>query len=103
MDSLKARQNQRSYQRGVHKGERIDQGDYFWDRQLNVMSGIQRQMRTDKRFSPIGSPPQHLINDGKPGLEMQVPSRGIPRVDSPGHVVQNPRAAALARLAPGWS
>ena len=30
LDSLKARQTQRGYQRGVHKGERIDPGEYMW-------------------------------------------------------------------------
>ena len=30
LDSLKNRQNQRAYQRGVHKGERIDAAQYMW-------------------------------------------------------------------------
>ena len=30
LNSIQSRVNQRSYQRGVHKGERIDPGDYVW-------------------------------------------------------------------------
>ena len=40
LDSLKARVNQRSYQRGVHLGERIDPGDYLWPEALNPLNGI---------------------------------------------------------------
>lgn len=41
LDSLKARVNQRSYQRGVHLGERIDPGDYLWPEELDPFRGIQ--------------------------------------------------------------
>jgi hypothetical protein len=34
LDSLKNRQNQRAYQRGVHKGERIDPASYMWPENL---------------------------------------------------------------------
>ena len=39
-DSLKSRINQRSYQRGVHLGERIDPGDYLWPEEQNPLRGI---------------------------------------------------------------
>lgn len=45
LDNLKRRQNQRSYQRGVHKGERIDPGDYFFPRQFQPDNGIRRQSK----------------------------------------------------------
>jgi hypothetical protein len=31
LDALKDRQGKRPYQRGVHKGERVNPSDYFWD------------------------------------------------------------------------
>lgn len=43
LDSLKNRLNQRSYQRGVHKGEKVDPADYLWPKELTLMSGIERQ------------------------------------------------------------
>lgn len=58
-DQLDARQNQRAYQRGVHKGERIDPQDYHWPGQLRLDSGIRRQLRAAgkgvpaPRFSPL--------------------------------------------------
>jgi hypothetical protein len=43
LDSLKNRQNQRSYVRGVHKGERIDPSDYFFPPELPADGGLQRE------------------------------------------------------------
>lgn len=52
LDSLKARVNQKAYQRGVHLGERIDPGDYLWPDDTNPLSGIQRQAITGQRYAP---------------------------------------------------
>lgn len=52
LDSLKARVNQRSYQRGVHLGERIDPGDYLWPDETGPFAGIQRQATTGARYAP---------------------------------------------------
>lgn len=43
LDALKSRVNQRNYQRGVHKGERIDPVDYTWPIEFHPMSGLMRQ------------------------------------------------------------
>jgi len=43
LDSLKARVNERSYQRGAHLGERIDPGDYLWPDELDPMRGIMNE------------------------------------------------------------
>jgi hypothetical protein len=53
LDTLKNRQAEKAYQRGVHKGERIDPSDYFWPKQMTFESGISRQMTSDARFSPL--------------------------------------------------
>lgn len=52
LDSLKARVNQRSYQRGVHLGERIDPGDYLWPEEVDPLAGIIRQATTGARYAP---------------------------------------------------
>jgi hypothetical protein len=52
LDSLKARVNQRSYQRGVHAGERIDPGDYLYPDGMDPLDGIIRQATTGLRNAP---------------------------------------------------
>jgi hypothetical protein len=52
LDSLKARVNQRSYQRGVHLGERIDPGDYLWPDQQQPLRGVEQQATTGLRQAP---------------------------------------------------
>ncbi len=90
------RQNQRSYQRGVHKGERIDQSDYLWPAEFNPMTGLEFQARGEK-FAPQGMEPIRLTNDGKVG------PRGIPRGGfALPRVVDPARAAQLRRLAPAF-
>jgi hypothetical protein len=98
LQGLQKRQNQRSYQRGVHKGERIDQGDYFWPREFGVDSGLRRQMRTDRRFAPLngGAAPIVLVNDGKAG------PRGVPSNDRTRQSPDAARSAQLSRLAPRY-
>jgi hypothetical protein len=119
LGGIKDRVNQRSYQRGVHKGERIDPGDYFWPEQFNLMSGIVREATTGLRYSPPGGgmPAQVLTNDGRvsnqpyqsPLREGQgtMSPRGIPsgfqNWPQPPMSVDPQRASQLARLAPGRS
>ena len=45
LDSLKIRITQRGYQRGVHKGERIDGSSYYYPEGLENYRGIERQMK----------------------------------------------------------
>lgn len=66
LDSLRNRINQRSYQRGVHKGERIDPADYYWPPDFGPMTSLEHQSRGE-RFAPLVDPVyQMLTNDGKP-------------------------------------
>ena len=92
LDSLKNRQNQRAYQRGVHKGERIDPAQYIWpagmepNRRLNpklfktvdedgslVMMGIRNAPKQELAPAP------HLVNDGKSNISANVPGEFNPR------------------------
>lgn len=105
LDSIKSRVGQKSYQRGVHKGERIEASMYFWPQEFNADMGIARQMKAKPvninggvvykvpRSAPQTrlTPAPHLVNDGKTNMVS----------DSPGNInVQ--RANALNYLKPVW-
>ena len=92
LDSLKNRQNQRAYQRGVHKGERIDAASYMWPANLEpdrrVKQKNYRLAEVDgavvfitKRNAPKDSlaPAPHLVNDGKANISSNVPAEFNPR------------------------
>jgi hypothetical protein len=91
LDSLKARQNQRGYQRGVHKGERIDPGEYMWpdglkpDRRLKVAPKLNEDegslLMYVRRNAPRQelAPAPHLVNDGKANVSANVPAEFNPR------------------------
>ena len=91
------RSNSRPYSRGVHKGERINQGDYLWPDEFNPYTGLQLQAQ-GKKFAPPGAEPVRLTNDGKVG------PRGIPssleRPDT--KVIDSQRKSMLRSLAPPW-
>lgn len=79
LDSIKSRVNQKAYQRGVHKGERIEPSMYFWPEGFDPMMSISRQMKAQvdsstgatvykaSKFAPQTqlAPAPHLVNDGK--------------------------------------
>lgn len=93
LDSLKNRLTQRSYQRGVHKGERIDPSDYYYPKGLDPQRGLRNQAR-GKRTAPMMqyAPAPHLVNDGKSDPPQTIPGTIDPK-----------RAGQLARLRPTWS
>lgn len=55
--------NRRAYQRGVHKGERIDPGDYVWPSDQQPNRGLKALAR-GVRQAPTGLEPVHLVNGG---------------------------------------
>ena len=105
LDSLKNNLNKKAYQRGVHKGERIELGSYYWAPEFNDQMGIQRQMKAKlvndggtmvyltQRAAPQAqlTPAPHLVNDGKSNL----------RHDGPGEMDVR-RADRMAYLKPAW-
>ena len=99
LDSVKARETQKAYQRGVHKGERIDPADYLWPRGLDPERGLRNQMR-GMRTTPAMNlvPAPKLVNDGK--AMNQEPAYS--QVDQLGQI-DPVRAAQLASLRPTWS
>jgi len=103
LNSLKVRVGQRSYERGVHKGERIDQSEYYYPEGLDNMRGIRRQMKASKQgnvyMSPrhvesaMFAPAPHLPNDGKAGPTA--------KSDSP-MTINKVRQEQMRRMSPGW-
>ena len=103
LDSLKVRVGQRSYQRGVHRGERIDASDYYYPEGLEPTRGIRRQMNAAKQGTVYVTkknadvtklvPAPHLPNDGKAGPSV--------RSDSPMQINQA-RQDQMARMKPQW-
>jgi hypothetical protein len=95
LDALKDRQGKRPYQRGVHKGERVDPRDYYWDaRAMTPTMGLERQAASiytgDGYVSPRHVPvmvdgPERLVAEGKMNM------RRAP-IDS----------TALAAMRPSW-
>jgi hypothetical protein len=92
-----SRMNARQYSRGVHKGERINTGDYFWPEEFGKYTAIEMQAKGLK-FAPVGAEPVRLTNDGKVG------PRGIPSMQGEQQPVQmSPQQLSrLRELAPRW-
>jgi len=103
LDSIKSRVGQKSYQRGVHKGERIEPSMYYWPSDFNDQSSLKRQAKA--KFDATSgmyrvarpapemrlTPAPHLVNDGKSNMVS----------DSPG-AINVQRANALNYLKPVW-
>lgn len=101
LDSLKSRIGQKQYQRGVHRGERVDPSDYYYPDDLRPERGVVRQLKAQRVGNVWLSeravenmwavPAPHLPNDGKANM----------RSTSPGEI--NPvRADKWARMRPVW-
>ena len=92
LDSLKNRQNQRAYQRGVHRGERIDPAQYLWPENLKPDRRLKEKNYhlTDVEGAVVFlgarnapkmalAPAPHLVNDGKANISSNVPAEFNPR------------------------
>lgn len=91
-----SRMNARQYSRGVHKGERINPGDYIWPQEFNPLTGIILESQ-GKKFSPPGAEPVRLTNDGKVG------PRGIPTPDVTQAAEISPeRRSYFKSIMPAW-
>lgn len=75
LGALQQRQAERPQQRGVHKGEKINPRDYFWNADMDPNQGLARQSRSQfdqltgtwisPRSTPAGDLVSPLVNDGK--------------------------------------
>jgi hypothetical protein len=99
MQGLKVRLTQRGYQRGVHRGERIDQNDYYLPNNLTADRGIKRQMAAAKKGMPVAryaptfnlAPAPHLVNDGKANTRANEPFE-----------MNKVRQSQLSNMKPKW-
>jgi hypothetical protein len=92
IEAIGKQMNRKVYDRGVHKGERIDQSDYFWPGDQDPMRGLVAQAE-GRRQAPIQTVPERMIvNDGK----------ALP-YDNAAMVVLDPkRQHQLTRLSPRY-
>lgn len=91
-----SRMNARQYSRGVHKGERINAGDYLWPDEFNKWTALNIQAQGMK-YAPPGAEPVRLMRDGN-----YVP-RGLGRNNENQQQEINPeRRARMKVLAPAW-
>ena len=106
LDSLKQRQINRPYTRGIHKGERLDQKDYFWPPEFNLWTGLEYQAAGVK-FSPPGIG-EFLEHERYP-TDRKVGPRSVPvgaryqHGGGPAPVTNPDRRATLVSQAPPWS
>lgn len=104
LQAVQSRLTQRNYQRGVHKGEKIDNSDYFWPPEFNDMSGLQAQARGQK-WGPVGSTAAEQINYMGKGHMLSPAEMG--RVAAQHNVkeilpVDPIRQSQMQRLLPRW-
>ena len=102
------RQEAKPFSRGVHKGERLDQNDYFWPQMMNFWSGFEYE-QAGMRYVPPGV----LMDAGimQPDLDPAQPQLArVAARDVPGRVgtavwgnEEPSQSADLRRLAPSWS
>lgn len=105
LDSLKTRLTQRSYQRGVHKGEKVDQADYFWPDEFNMETGLEYESRGLKWRAKGSLGVERLVNGGTITSPAEMAAlreqHGVSDSSQPDYI--NPeRAARLRSLVPGW-
>lgn len=106
LDTMKNRMNQRSYQRGVHKGERIDPADYFWPEEFGPMKGLEYEARGLK-WTARGNPVERLAHTGSTEVaspaEIAAMRRQFGVSDTADASQIDPiRQERMARLLPTW-
>jgi hypothetical protein len=108
MDGLKARTQNRPYTRGIHKGERIDNRDYFWPEEFNLWTGLEYQAAGIRFFPPgLGNE----LEDERYPTDRKVGPRSVPVGSryaqgggpNSGSAVDPDRVATLRAQAPSWS
>lgn len=89
LGAVQSRLTDRSYQRGVHKGEKLGTDSYYWTADCNPQMGLQRQSMArpadqegatvlmTQRHTPVGNPVENLTALGNsaalsPEQQMQV-------------------------------
>ena len=106
LNKVKNRLNQRSYQRGVHKGERIEPSDYAWTTDVNPQAGLDTEA-TGHRWAPKGNLVERLAHNGTADvLSPQEMAKIAPQYGlayKPNRDVINPaRSERMSHYLPSW-
>lgn len=97
LDTLKKKLGDRSYQRGVHKGERIDARDYEWPADFTPDRGLALQAR-GIRQAPLGSATEQILyGGGLPANAQHLVEQNVRPV-----LAADRRRSQLAPLSPSW-
>lgn len=116
LEKVQERLTERSYQRGVHKGSKIDNQDYFWPSDSDPMRRIKAEARyvqdeytmNVERYKPQGNPVEKLAHMGKPGLTVpeqinMAKQYGVSVGKNP-LVIQDPnRVARMQKMLPRYA
>lgn len=106
LENIKNRLTNRSYQRGVHKGERIDQRDYFWPEEFNPQTGLEYEAAGMKWTAKGGLPAEQLVNGGQYHFsspeEMNRYYARYGMVGPAPETIDPIRREKMARLLPTW-
>ena len=116
LDKVQEKLTERSYQRGVHKGSKIDNRDYFWPDGNDPMRRIKAESRFEQdgsrmlveRNKPTGNPVEKLAHLGKPGLsapeQMAIAKQYGVSVSKNPVVIQDPtRVARMSKMLPRYA
>jgi hypothetical protein len=124
VSTIQNRLTDRSYQRGVHKGEKIGANSYFWSDEVSPDQGLERQAMSAtpedveggevimvQRYAPLGNPVEKLVHMGKTAM-MSAPEQervarqyGVDVAKNPLPMMQSDpdRAKNLRSVLPRWS
>lgn len=95
LDQVKSKIGDRNYQRGVHKGIRIDPGDYMWPQEFGPQNGIMAQAR-GVRQAPLQTTTEQIVYG-----TARIP-RGAESLLGPMPGEISDKAPELRRLLPSW-
>ena len=96
LTDLKKRLGDRSYQRGVHKGERIDPSDYLWPAEFTPDRGLAMQAR-GLRQAPLSNDTERLLYGST------LPERAQAILPDRPELADARRQRQLGPLRPSWS
>lgn len=88
--------NKRQYQRGVHRGERIDPGDYVWPESWRPDRGIMYRAAGLRQPLAAATPEPRLVRGGTDNMPP-------PPMSGPVGYVQPHENAQMAGLLPPWN
>jgi hypothetical protein len=118
---LQSRLGPQSYQRGVHRGEKVPRGAYYWEPGFNPNTGLERQMQSQiidsegavlysaPRHTVSGDPVEMLAHDGKVASmtarqkDAALTKAGGDPAKNPVTIVDPSRAARMRPMLPRWS